>query len=128
LPEGIDYYCISKEMSNKDQFLCSQDGRIKMLGNEIQDWLDTEAIIEELDLVIGVSTSVPALSASMNKETWLLLSYSADWRWGFGREDSPWFPAIKIYRQITPGFEWTSVLDKIKEDLTKKFLSAPIAQ
>lgn len=117
---GIDFYSINKDISDIDQLLVGEYG-IKHLGNEINDWGDTQAIIQEMDLMICVSTSVQALSASMGKETWLPISYSADWRWLLNRRDSPWYPSLTLYRQNRPGHDWSWVLQQIKLDLAKKF-------
>lgn len=120
LPSGINYVCLNNQISSADLELCLKNN-IKFFGNEINDWFDTQAIIENLDLVVGVSTSVPTLSATMNKETWILLSYSPDWRWLSERTDSPWFPSVSLFRQETPGYDWSSTLLKVKEKLKEKF-------
>lgn len=120
LVPGIDFYSVNKDISDVDAVLCEEYG-IQHLGSQIRDWLDTEAVIEEMDLMICVSTSVQALSASMGKETWLPISYSADWRWLMHRRDSPWYPGLTLYRQDRPGHDWTSVLTRIREDLVGKF-------
>ncbi len=120
LPKNIDYICINKQISSNDLEMCRTNG-IRFVGDEINDWFDTEAIIENVDLVVGVSTSVPTLSATMGKETWIMLSYSADWRWLIGRSDSPWFSDIKLFRQQTPGQNWDDVLQNISNELKEKF-------
>ena len=68
-------------------------------------------------LVISVDTSVAHLSAALGKETWVLLSHVPDWRWLLDREDSPWYPSMKLYRQTSIG-NWNSVLDRVKSDLS----------
>ena len=118
---GIDFYSVNKDISDLDSLLTKEYG-IQHIGNEIRDWQDTEAIIESMDLMICVSTSVQALSASMGKETWLAISYSADWRWLLNRTDSPWYPGLTLYRQHQPGNDWSLVLSKIKADLQVKFV------
>jgi hypothetical protein len=59
---------------------------------------------------------VPHLSAALGRETWILLSYVPDWRWLLGREDSPWYPTVKLFRQEEFD-DWSKVLDRVKENL-----------
>jgi ADP-heptose:LPS heptosyltransferase len=73
---------------------------------DLADFADTAALIENLDLVISTDTSVPHLAGALGKEVWLLISASADWRWLIGRQDSPWYPTMRIFRQRTLG-DWT---------------------
>jgi ADP-heptose:LPS heptosyltransferase len=76
---------------------------------------DTAAIIENLDIVISVDTSVAHLSASMGKPTWILLPFVPDWRWLLNRNDSPWYKSVKLLRQEKRG-NWELVI----KDLNKK--------
>jgi len=73
-------------------------------------------LIDNLDLVISVDTSMAHLSAALEKKTLVLLPSVPDWRWLLDREDSPWYPSIKLYRQTSVG-DWNGVLDKVKFDL-----------
>ena len=91
---------------------------IRFFGDELLDFVDTAALIENLDLVISTCTSIPHLSGALGKETWILLSHVPDWRWLLDREDSPWYPSVKLYRQPVIG-DWDSVLDKVKIDLER---------
>ena len=59
---------------------------------------------------------MPHLSAALGRETWILLSYVPDWRWLLGREDSPWYPTVKLFRQEEFD-DWSKVLDRVKENL-----------
>lgn len=79
------------------------------LGLEVGDFANTAGLVEELDLVITVDTSMVHLAGALGKETWLLLPYAADWRWLRGRSDSPWYPSVRIFRQPRPG-DWQSVM------------------
>ncbi len=85
----------------------------------IHSWADTAAIIENLDLVISVDTSVCHLAGAMGKEVWVLLPYNSDWRWLLNRSDSPWYPNMKLYRQKSLG-DWKEVFDKLEADLKEK--------
>ena len=89
---------------------------IKQYGDELNDFSDTAALCELMDLVISVDTSVAHLAGAIGKTTWVLLPHVPDWRWLLDREDSPWYPSIKIYRQPSPG-DWDSVIQQVRQDL-----------
>jgi len=118
--EGFEYICLQKELKECDKEFFRSYQNIRFFGDEFGDFSDTAALIENLDLVISTCTSVPHLSAALGKETWVLLSQVPDWRWLLGREDSPWYPSIKLYRQPAIG-DWNSVFSKVKLDLGCSF-------
>ena len=81
------------------------------------DFADTAAIIERLDLVISIDTSVAHLAGAMGKPCWTLLPYiHCDWRWLRERTDSPWYPSMKLYRKSRPQ-DWTETIDQVLRDL-----------
>jgi hypothetical protein len=73
-------------------------------------------VIENLDLVITSDTAIAHLAGALGKETWLALSLVPDWRWMFEREDSPWYPSLRLYRQLRLG-EWDEVFERMAEAL-----------
>ena len=79
------------------------------LRRELRDFADTAAVIEQLDLVISVDTAVAHLAGALGRPVWILLPYGADWRWLQDRNDSPWYPTARLFRQTTMG-DWTPVL------------------
>ena len=80
--------------------------------DKLTDFADTAALITNLDLVISVCTSVAHLSGALGKPTWTLLSHAADWRWFLDRDDSLWYPTMRLFRQPKPG-DWTSVIQEV---------------
>ena len=86
------------------------------LSNEIKNFKDTAAIINNLDLVITVDTSVAHLAGALGKKVWTLLSYKADWRWFKDTDKSPWYPTMKLFRQKKFG-DWQELLNRIKNEL-----------
>jgi tetratricopeptide (TPR) repeat protein len=83
----------------------------------VADFADTAAIVEELDLVISIDTSVAHLAGAMGKPCWTMLPrLHCDWRWLRGRADSPWYPTMRLYRQQSP-FDWEPVIDRVARDL-----------
>jgi tetratricopeptide (TPR) repeat protein len=83
---------------------------------EMTDFADTAGLIANLDLVISVDTAVAHLAAGLGKPVWLLDRFDPDWRWPLGRQDSPWYPSLRIYRQPAPG-NWDAALDAVARDL-----------
>lgn len=85
-----------------------------------RDFADTAAIVAGLDLVITVDTAVAHLAGALGKPVWILLPrLMTDWRWLEGREDSPWYPSARLFRQAAPG-DWRPVLDAIRSTLAEK--------
>jgi tetratricopeptide (TPR) repeat protein len=80
------------------------------------DFLDTAAVISQLDLVIAVDTSTAHLAAALGKPTWLLSRFDGCWRWLKDRTDSPWYPTVEIFHQEEPR-NWSSVLERVEERL-----------
>jgi ADP-heptose:LPS heptosyltransferase len=74
--------------------------------------LDTAAAILNLDLIISVDTMVAHLAGALGKPVWLLLPFSADWRWMAAREDSPWYPTMRLFRQARRG-DWKRVIERL---------------
>ncbi len=86
--------------------------------DEVGDFADTAALIANLDLVIGVDTSVIHLAAAMGKPVWVLSRFDGCWRWLLGREDSPWYPTLRLFRQPKSG-DWQSVIARIADALRR---------
>jgi len=79
-------------------------------------FMDTAALMKNLDLIITIDTSVAHLAGGLGVAVWVLLPHSADWRWMLDRDDSPWYPTMKLFRQKKPG-DWLSVVQEIKREL-----------
>lgn len=88
------------------------------LGSRLENFADTAAVIQCLDLVIAVDTAVVHCAGGLGKPAWVLLPFAADWRWLTDREDSPWYPSIRLFRQQQPG-QWAPVFDRVAQELHK---------
>jgi tetratricopeptide (TPR) repeat protein len=84
---------------------------------EVSDFSDTAALIHNLHLVITIDSAVAHLAGALGKPVWLMLPHSAEWRWFQEREDSPWYPTMRLFRQPTRG-DWLRVIDRVAERLT----------
>src|SRR5262249_19269542 len=78
------------------------------LGSGLDDFRDTAAVLKNLDLVVSVDTSVAHLAGALGIPVWVALHFPAEWRWLMGREDSPWYPTMRLFRQTSPG-QWEDV-------------------
>jgi Glycosyltransferase family 9 (heptosyltransferase) len=79
---------------------------------DLQDFADSAALIANLDLVIAVDTAVVHLAGAMGKPVWTLLPFVSDWRWLLERDDSPWYPSMRLFRQPSSG-DWDSVITRV---------------
>ncbi len=87
-------------------------------GSLFNDFADTAAAISELDLVISIDSSIAHLAANMGKPVWMPTAFDPDWRWLYGREDSAWYPSLRLFRQERPQ-DWRGVMDRIMGDLAR---------
>ncbi len=112
---NLDFICLQKDVYLEEKKELEQYN-VAYHGLELSTMLGTSALIACLDLIITVDTSIAHLAASMGKEVWILLPFSADWRWFLQRDDSPWYPHVKLFRQETLG-DWNTPLARLKKAL-----------
>jgi tetratricopeptide (TPR) repeat protein len=91
-------------------------GKIIDAGAGLKYFADTARVISQLELVITVDTSVAHLAASLGKPVWIMLATPADWRWMQDRDDSPWYPTARLFRQTARG-EWGDVIERVSAEL-----------
>lgn len=92
------------------------------LGPEISDYADTMAILASLDLLITVDTSVAHLAGAMGRRAWIMLPFAPDWRWLLDRSDTPWYPTVRLFRNVIPG-DWSGTIADVKRELSGTDLS-----
>ncbi|MBF0297036.1 MAG: tetratricopeptide repeat protein [Magnetococcales bacterium] len=86
------------------------------MGGRLHDFAETAALIQQLDLVIGVDSAVIHLAGALGKRCWLMLPWRADWRWLRDRTDSPWYPGVmRLFRQSSPG-DWSDVVARMAKE------------
>jgi tetratricopeptide (TPR) repeat protein len=115
---GIEFFGLQKDLRPGDREALQAYPQLTHLGDAIEDFDDTAAIVSLLDLVIGSDTSVVHLVGALGKPIWILLQHAADWRWLEGRSDNPWYPTARLFRQPTPG-DWSSVVEAVKAELAR---------
>ncbi|MDR3592043.1 MAG: tetratricopeptide repeat protein [Negativicutes bacterium] len=115
--EGIAFF--SLQAGGKSRQLPSLPSEVFDCCGQLADFAETAGVIANLDLVIAVDTAVAHLAGAMGKKTWLLLPFKPDWRWGLDREDSPWYPTMRLFRQRQPG-DWQEVLERVAAALHRR--------
>ena len=94
-------------------------GLIRDHAPRLRDFADTAALVAALDLVISVDTSVCHLAGALGKPCWVVIPYTPDWRWLMQREDSPWYPSLRLFRQDSFG-DWPGVFGRLGEALEER--------
>lgn len=113
---GVRFVALQPEVRAADRAELAGWPGLFDAGPELRSFADTAALLEALDLVIAVDTSVVHLAGALGRPTWILLPHVPDWRWLLGRADTPWYPTARLYRQPARG-DWDSVLERVREDL-----------
>jgi hypothetical protein len=120
LPHPIQWVSLQKEIRASDESCLANTPVIFRLGEELDDFADAAALIETLDLVITVDTAVAHLAGALGKPVWVLLPHVADWRWLQCRDDSPWYPTARLFRQ-TAERDWAAVIERVGTELENRF-------
>jgi tetratricopeptide (TPR) repeat protein len=120
LPPRLEYFCLQKDIRPADRVARDSSSLIASFDDEIPDFTNTAALCECMDIVVSVDTSVGHLSAALGQRTWVLLPAVPDWRWMRDREDTPWYPTMKLYRQKAAR-DWDEVFARIAVDLQREF-------
>ncbi|MEQ1600659.1 MAG: tetratricopeptide repeat protein [Methylophilaceae bacterium] len=107
-----DFFALQKEIQPADKLLLKEHDGLIRHHFKIEDFADTAALIEFMDIVITVDTAVAHLAAAMGKTVWILLPFSPDWRWLLEREDSPWYASVRLFRQPAIG-DWRDVIERV---------------
>ncbi len=110
LLDVANLFLIQKDIRDSDKDFLSHHPEIKFLGDQISTFEDSASIIELMDQIVTVDTSLVHLSGALGKSAKVLLTWNACWRWLLDRQDSPWYHSIQVFRQPNPG-DWKSVIN-----------------
>jgi len=119
---GIDFY--SLQVGPAAQAIAGAGWRDNVidLSGYLSDFAETAAALEQIDLLISADTAVAHLAGALGRPVWTLLPYAPDWRWMLGRDDSPWYPTMTLFRQRQRG-DWTGVFADMAERLATGSMS-----
>lgn len=118
--EGIELISLQKEVRAADAGLLAASNTLRHYGDSLRDFADTAALVEAMDLVISIDTSVAHLAGAMGKPLWVMLPYNPDWRWMVDREDCLWYPTARLFRQ-TAVARWSDVVQRVLVALHERF-------
>jgi len=115
---GVTFYSLQKGEAAREAQTPSSGLRLIDLTDDIADFADTAALIMNLDLVVSVDTAVAHLAGALGKPVWTLLPAANEWRWLLARNDTPWYPTMRLFRQSAPG-NWSGVMTAVVQELRK---------
>jgi tetratricopeptide (TPR) repeat protein len=114
---GFAFHSLQVDQDRRNEIVTSGlAGRLADIGGNLTDLADTADVISQLDLVITVDTAVAHLAGTLGKPVWIMLPFAADWRWLRNRDDSPWYPTARLFRQREKG-NWPEVVQRLKTAL-----------
>jgi ADP-heptose:LPS heptosyltransferase len=110
------FVSLQKDVRSVDAAALAQRGNILQVGDMLGDFSDTAALVAELDLVIAVDTAVVHLAGALGKPVWILVQATPDWRWLLARDDSPWYPTARLFRQDVTR-TWDGAIARVRDAL-----------
>jgi len=116
--EGVDFYSIQWGPRAAELEPHLKQSNVHSMTDKLTDFAETAAIIDQVDLVISIDTSVAHLAGALGKPVWTILPFGGEWRWLFRREDTPWYPNMRLFRQRILG-DWRPVFLRIRAALTQ---------
>ena len=116
----FEFHSLQKEARENDQKTLFEFNQVHQHQNELNDFSDTAALIDEMDLIISVDTSVAHLAGALGKNVWIILPFHPDYRWMLDRNDSPWYPTCTLFRKSKID-DWSDVVLEITSRLQNIF-------
>ena len=111
------FISLQRDPRPSDKVVLERTGIVD-LTSHLTDFAETAALVSCLDLVISVDTSVVHLAGALGRPVWTLLPYAPDWRWLLDRDDSPWYPTMRLFRQAAAR-DWADVLNRVRAALAE---------
>ena len=115
--DAHQFYALQPDVEEVERPILSRYGVVD-LSSQIADFADSAALTAAMDLVISVDTAQAHLAGALGRPVWTLLAKGADWRWFIDRDDSPWYPTMRLFRQETRG-DWRSLFACVAEALPR---------
>ena len=124
LTHDFEFIGLQTEITDADRKTLSESEVIRCFEDELRDFSDTAALCECLDLVVTMDTSATHIVGALGRQAWVLVPFDGDWRWLIGREDSPWYPTVRVFRQASRG-DWDGVFKQVAGAWRTRFGLAP---
>ena len=116
----FEFHSLQKDIRDGDKQILQAYKNLEQHQGDLHDFSDTAALVNQMDLIISVDTSVAHLTGALGKKVWILLPFIPDFRWLLDRDDSPWYPTAKLFRQPQIG-DWDSVMQQLIIELNTLF-------
>lgn len=116
---GVTFFSLQKRENTREADSPPQGMRLIDVSDELKDFADTAAAMLNLDLIITIDTGAAHLAGALGRPTWTLLPWACDWRWLDDRDDSPWYPTMRLFRQPRRG-DWASVATRVADELARR--------
>ena len=113
---GVALFSLQKDKRAEDIQAFGAEGLVIPLGHHLNDFAATASVMNQMDLIITIDSAVCHLAGALGRPVWTCLLYASDWRWLMNRDDSPWYPTMKLYRQPEPN-RWEPVFEQVEKDL-----------
>jgi hypothetical protein len=113
---GMKFYSLQKGPPGEQAKTPPSGMQLINLGPELKDFSDTAAVMSSMDLILSTDTSVAHLAGALGLPVWVMLQFMPDWRWLLEREDSPWYPTMRLFRQKKWG-DWAEVIERVANAL-----------
>ena len=123
LDMGATFFSLQKEIRPGDAAVLAGRQDVIQIADELADFSDTAAVMTQLDLIISVDTSTVHLAGALGRPVWILLPYLPDWRWLLDRDNSPWYPTARLFRQNETR-RWDSVIPRVQAALSEMIADA----
>ena len=123
--ENVTLFSLQKDSAIEQLNNWPEDLELIDFGQKFEDFTDTAAAIENMDMTISVDTAVIHLAGAMGKTAWLLIPYEPDWRWMLNRQDCSWYPTIKLFRQKEYG-NWEELFHRVADIVENSIISATV--
>src|SRR5207302_1976508 len=119
---GVHFISLQKGVGTEQLSQLPEGLRVRNLGDRLDEasgaFMDTAAVMKNLDLVITSDTAIAHLAGALAVPVWVALSFAAEFRWLLHREDSPWYPTMRLFRQVKRG-DWADVFERIAGELLR---------
>ena len=116
---SVEWFSLQVDEPEEATRILSAAPNVSRLASRITDFESTAQLVSAMDLVVTIDTAMAHLAGALGKPTWVMLSHSPDWRWMLQREDSPWYPNSRLFRQTAPG-NWEDVIAKVLAELSRR--------
>ena len=120
--QGVSFYSLQKGPGMEQADNPPANLKLVNLGKELdlnEAFVDTAAVMAYIDMIITINTLCPS-GRALGRPVWVLLCTTPDWRWMQDRDDSPWYPGMKLFRQVDPG-QWSTVFQRVAQNLRQLF-------